>query len=443
MLDVLFLSVWFSILIFSVFLFRFSKKSILSPSVISILFGFIVLFQYLGFPILHFKLDDYRAEFVTDSTLTIWLFFVNSLTLLFLLIGYIFSSKSVSTKKKKKARLIKTSKRIPLETLLSTIIIFFSSFSVFLVYVHSVGLSNLVISKVIAGSNIGVMNLARSEMTNAFSGRYHWYKVFMNDLLFISSASLFLISKARPKFLFSCFSFFSILVCIFSSFITGEKAKIVDFFLVMLISATISKRNPRFNIKSILFSSILLISVLSGSYAVFMGIGSFSSAISSIVSRVLTGQIQPGYHYLEFFPQVEDYLLGRSFPNPAGIFQFKPYNLTQEIMAWVNPMEEKLGITGSMPTFFWGELYANFGFLSIPIGAFLTGFYLQFLDMIISASNRFNPLTAAFSAWIMVHFKDLAMTGISAFIIDFYLVICCIIILGCRFLFKQIILVKI
>ena len=47
-----------------------------------------------------------------------------------------------------------------------------------------------------------------------------------------------------------------------------------------------------------------------------MNIESLNSALFSVFSRTFTGQIQPAYHYLEFFPEIEPFLLGRSMTNP-------------------------------------------------------------------------------------------------------------------------------
>ena len=40
---------------------------------------------------------------------------------------------------------------------------------------------------------------------------------------------------------------------------------------------------------------------------------------ASTVSRAFAGSIQPAYHYLEFFPEVQGYLMGDSFPSRRSL----------------------------------------------------------------------------------------------------------------------------
>tara|TARA_B100001057_G_C22530472_1_gene825570 strand:- start:257 stop:772 length:516 start_codon:yes stop_codon:yes gene_type:complete len=150
-------------------------------------------------------------------------------------------------------------------------------------------------------------------------------------------------------------------------------------------------------------------------------------ALESIFKRILTGSLLPGYYYLEYFPKMEDFILGRSMPNPANLFPFEPYNLTQEISLWAYPEDRKAGISGSMPAFFWGEFYANFGVISALIGSLLIGFFLRFVDYAIDKRGK-NPLIIALSAWVIMHFAELSSTGFSSYLIDIYLIFSCLII---------------
>ena len=96
-------------------------------------------------------------------------------------------------------------------------------------------------------------------------------------------------------------------------------------------------------------------------YVYFKGSSSIWVGIQSGISRITTGQMSGLYHYLDIIPDQVDYLLGRSLPNPRGIFPWEHYRLTVEVMNIVHKGLAEQGIVGSMPTFFWGEMYANFG----------------------------------------------------------------------------------
>lgn len=123
------------------------------------------------------------------------------------------------------------------------------------------------------------------------------------------------------------------------------------------------------------------------------------------------------YHYLIIFPDQVDYLFGRSFPNPGGIFPWEPYRLTVEVMNIVNPRLAELGIVGSMPTFFWGEMYANFGYLGILIPPFFVGYVVYAINVLIFRLPM-SPLTLAIFVWALLHIKNISGTGLSGYIIN-------------------------
>jgi hypothetical protein len=157
-----------------------------------------------------------------------------------------------------------------------------------------------------------------------------------------------------------------------------------------------------------------------------MGDADISAGIWSIFSRGLTGSLQPIYHYLEFFPKHQNWLYGITFPNPGGIFPFTPYNLTVEVMNFVQPEHYDSGIVGTMPAIYWGELFANFGYLGVFVLSPWVGFLLYLINWVVYRLD-FDPLNSALFAWMLVHYKNLSLTSISMFIIDFNLVVILII----------------
>jgi hypothetical protein len=136
----------------------------------------------------------------------------------------------------------------------------------------------------------------------------------------------------------------------------------------------------------------------------------------------LTGQMHALYHYLEIFPEQISFLWGRSFPNPGGFLPFEPFQLTKELSSIVNPGNELKGVVGSMPTIYWGEMYANFSYLGIIIPPFFIGYFLYWLNTIIFRLPM-TPLVLSFFIWIILHYKNLAVTSLSSFLIDTTMVI--------------------
>jgi hypothetical protein len=106
--------------------------------------------------------------------------------------------------------------------------------------------------------------------------------------------------------------------------------------------------------------------------------------------------------------------------NPMSIFPFESYNIAQEVMAWYNDSQLVTGIVGSMPTIFWGELYANFGFYGIIFFTPIIGFILYVIDVYVSAF-KLTPASIALYVWLCMYFFNLNGTGITNYLFDIYL----------------------
>ena len=112
--------------------------------------------------------------------------------------------------------------------------------------------------------------------------------------------------------------------------------------------------------------------------------------------------------------------MGKTFPNPGLIFPYEPVTITQEAMAWHNSNEASLGIVGSLPAMFWVEAYVNFGSFSILIVSFLLGFFLYSLNIFFTQFKP-NPIVISLFVWLILFFKDLAISFFSDFFISIFL----------------------
>jgi len=113
--------------------------------------------------------------------------------------------------------------------------------------------------------------------------------------------------------------------------------------------------------------------------------------------------------------------MGASMPNPGGLLPVDHYRLTVEVMNWIKPDMFEKGVVGSAPTIFWGELYANFGVAGVAIVPVFVGIlvYAMTCSARLIASS---PVRIGFLVWLILHYKGLALTGVSGFMPDFYLV---------------------
>ncbi len=224
--------------------------------------------------------------------------------------------------------------------------------------------------------------------------------------------------QQKNSLLRNFFLIISLLTLSFALLMSGQKGPITDLIFGVGIALVIIKNRSIISLKIISIIGIILLALIVPLYYLFMDSSDFFTAFTSVFSRTLTGQLQPVYVYLEYFPLHRDFLLGATFPNPGGIFPFEPVVITQEIMEWYN--QNQNGVVGSMPTIFWVEAYINFGFLGLIFIPILLGFFLYGINIFILKIQH-NPATLGFYIWMIIFYKNLSGTFFSGFIISIYL----------------------
>jgi oligosaccharide repeat unit polymerase len=434
--QILFLSAWFIIPFLWFYVLNFGRMRIMFLSLPSFVVISIFIFQYVGFPILYFGLDEYRAEFVTDQVLIYKAWLGTSISTLLICMGA-----SLGSFLLKPLGYFKVMNRI--EVLKNKYIkerVYFVGFfcvGILFFYISKVGWENIALVAVLNGSSNSEIAIARSLMGNDFGSGYHWYNFFMRNCLVFVLLILISIKLQGTQNVSEIYIYIIILAAILSLVMATEKGLVVDFLMAISFVYILSKRKGIVPIFVVLYFILFVFLILIVFYIYFMGDSSISAGIWSIFSRGLTGSLQPIYHYLEFFPSHQNWLYGSSFPNPGGIFPFTPYNLTVELMNFVQPEHYGSGVVGTMPAIYWGELYVNFGYLGVLIISPFVGLVLYFINWFVYRLN-FNPLNTALFAWLLVHYKNLSLTSLSMFVIDFnlFLIILTYLIIKIRFVNK-------
>ena len=433
--SILFTALFLMIPVFWAGLLRFSGVRLLTISIPGILMAFILIFQYIGYPILFFHLDDYFAVMIPEKTI-IWQMFLWSIySITMILTGFVVARKMLGP-------LHLPKKYNPFhDSFLRSIFIeryvlyalFGVSVAVLVLYISKVGIDNLAVLAAfgLVNPNISSEEL-RSAMGNAFEGKYHWYELFMRDFLSIVSFAFFahwLICRKRIPLLFFLVSF---PIVGFSMIMATEKGPLFWYLISLLLIYIIIRRGGHFPLRLTSLLALIGLLIIGLMFVYFKGSPSIWAGIQTGLSRVVNGQMTGLYHYLIIFPEQVDYLLFKSFPNPLGIFPWESYRLTVEVMNIVNPHLESMGIVGSMPTFFWGEMYANFGYLGILIPPFFVGYVVYAINIYIFRLPM-SPLVLAFFISILDSIKDISGTGLSGYIINvrgFIIVVCILAILG-------------
>lgn len=421
--DLLFCIAWLGLPAAWFFFLRVARVDIGKISIPSVLMLFVFITQYVGIPLLYFKLDAYRSQEVSDPMLILKLFGLSSVVITLLIAGFVLARYMLGTNFAS-SRLTKYHDYTYRSSSLDFAIGFIFSLIGFIVlcaYIRVIGFSNIALANIVGlGSSGESSTLLRSNMGNSFDGRYYLYKFFMRDLLIVGSYIVFISYLGRSS-KFRLFTFLiSFVICSLSVLMATEKEPFVLYLLGLVFCYLMVRTSGRYFFGKLFPVFVIFAISVPLIYALFMGAGSFLDGLFQAISRVLTGQIQPLYHYLEIFPNQVDYLLGASMPNPRGVFPFDHYNLSVEVMNIVQPWHLDAGVVGTMPTFFWGELYANFGLVGVVLFPSFVGFsvclFADILDRL-----RPTPIVVSFVVWLILHIKNLSATAISNYLFDFYL----------------------
>ena len=382
---------------------------------------FIFAFSYFGFPILWFGLDSYRSYEVNDKDIIFGIFLHTAFSISFLIIGFfigkvLLGSLQIREIYKSKLSYYKSEHRI---TYLFYFFLFLICCTALMSYVNAVGFENLAFLVAIGFLSEGNITELRSSSTNAFNN-YHWYKLFMIELMLAVTLFFFSLSLCQKNYFRNIVMALSILVCSFALLMSGEKGQIVEIILGLFLVYCLTRNSGKFSVKNMVIFSFIGALTVFPIYYLLMESGSSFEALTGIVSRITTGQLQPMYVYFEYVPDYRDFLMGKTFPNPGLIFPYEPVTITQEAMAWYNPVEASQGIVGSLPAMFWVEAYVNFGSFSILIVSFLLGLFLYSLNIFFTQFKP-NPIVISLFVWLILFYKDLAVSFFSDFFISIFL----------------------
>ena len=417
-IDVLFSILFLLLPIYFYLQLRLAGYRLLTINIVPIASIGLFLFSYLGLLPLYFQWDEYRvATGITDKLLVFKILLISGGAISCFLWGVIIWQKALSTQNK--SLILFKMRRVKSIEVLLLLLLLLLALAVLIIYLSKIDQPAIMVA-IKEGAKAG--SVARSKMGNDFIGKYHWYKLFMNDLLHFVSFALFASWLLSHKKWIGGLFFISFVQCTFVTTMAIEKAPFAYYLVGLFMVVILIRCNGKIPVKSVLKLTFSIIFFLMIFYVFFMGSGSILSAFSSVLSRAFSGSIAPAYFYLEYFPEHQDYLLGRTFPNPGGVFPYTPVRYTVEVMSWKFPHLQEIGVIGSAPMAFWGEAYANFGLLGIPIISLVIGggFYLVGYML-----HKIQPtaIWVGFYVWLILLFKDVSVTGFSQFLFNPYLIL--------------------
>ncbi|MPW26970.1 O-antigen polysaccharide polymerase Wzy [Alkalibaculum sp. M08DMB] len=381
-------------------------------SIGSVVYYSLIIFAFIGYPAIYYKIIPYYVNSgLTNNLIISKMFIISSLVIIQFFLGYYVCSKyidrfRIKVNKSNVAKIQELSKSLWL-------IIFITCIGVLIYYLGRV--PNIALFEAIKGSTSIEIAQSRSEMTNAFD-KYHRFRLFFKTILpFMSTISLLEMIRTKKKFWILSFIISFISVC-FALLIDTQKAPII-WYVISIVAVILVYYNRKIDLKFLIKITILMLVVLFISYIVFMGSKIHIETVISPIRRGLTGQIIPFYHYIEIFPDLIPFQYGKTFPNPRSIFPFENFNYTVEIANIVNKQRE--GITSSVPTAFWGELWINFGWYGIFVIPIIFGAFVYVLHYIFNRNRERTTIEIALMVWVALELKNLAFTGFSGYLFPF------------------------
>lgn len=361
-----------------------NKKSIIIPYIVSYL-----IINYLGILILYFNLDDYRIYLgVTDRNIVLLIFIYSIISSWIIILTHgLF--------------VIKNNSQIKENTSSFKMHCIGLFFVVILLLIYLLNLEQVaLIEAILANDNVHEL---RSKMGND-NDSSHWIRLLINVYL-VYFGFYFNIKFEKNNFIRLILNIF----VIFFLMLTTSKFPAI-LYLVCLFSLSIRKNNLDY--KKIMKLAIVLVLSISLMYIYFTNINNIGSLVKASVSRILTGSIAPSYFYISYILEDNDFLYGKSLPNPAGILPFNSISISVFIMDWW--FNSNTSIVGSSPTAYWAEAYVNFGLIGIIIFSFILGGVVSIIDRYVN--NIKSTHTEAMYAFFVGFVISFNLTGFSEII---------------------------
>lgn len=415
-MDLFFILLFVTLPIISFIFMHVSGFNLLRISPIQLILTFMFVFGFIGTLPLYFKLDDvFVNNGVIDKFIVFQVMLFTGISMIMVVSGALLAKFLTGEKAiVNKFKIIKyNNNEIFIYSFLFIIVIF-------VLYLYLDKIPKIALFVALLGSPLEA-SILRSNMGNAFEG-YHWYSVIIHGLSNIITFSLFALYLVKKNIKNLTFFIVSFGVSVFTSVMSIEKGPVLWLLIGLSMVFLIVKNQGVISIRLILINIVILI--IFGVFMVFIfsEYNSIEKSFIAFISRAFAGSIEPAYHFLFLFPNYENFVYGKTFNNPGGIFPFEPYSYATKVSEYLSPELSEIGVVGSMPTIFWGEAYINFGVFGVFFISFFMGFFIFFIDIIISCFKD-TILKIGFYVWMLLHYKDLSKSGFSSFLIDFDFII--------------------
>lgn len=265
-------------------------------------------------------------------------------------------------------------------------------FAILLLYVRQVG--TLPIMQAIAGgfSTVEIAQ-AREESLKLIAGRIRYVYSGVRDMVFPYTTILLLAFAMASRELWHRILFcLSFLGTAFFSVSTAAKSPIASVIMMLLVARLLLKGEKLSTVKGLFFliaivaAPLLIVAVIYGFAA------DFGRIVNAIAQRIFHVPCDVLFYYFAYFPEHENFLLGRTMPVVNKFYDEGYFDITNTIYLFGNP--HSLIQTGSANGAYVGFLWADFGWVGVIVGSVVLGMLLQGLQLMILRQPKSGPSIA-------------------------------------------------
>lgn len=269
----------------------------------------------------------------------------------------------------------------------------FSFYLLFLVlFLHILGVKHAILSSMISGSDLLSTRLGNKYISNAPN-----FLLTNLRFIYIILAGFLAVNFSNKSISFYN-KFFVFVLIVYASSLTGDKAPIINCFLIFIIGYFYSL-GDKINFTKILKYSlpVLFVSLATIFYLIRVQFENLSvyETFEYILLRTSSGQMMGAYEQLDLKIQGFDYIW-RSVPFANFFIDYKEYSKDLMLNTW--GYYKSYSEVGVMNSYFIGEAYAIGGYFLLFISPFIVGFnYCLSLYVMIYIMHRFFKLDKGFS----------------------------------------------
>ncbi len=259
----------------------------------------------------------------------------------------------------------------------------------------------------------------------------HWL-IFGTMLLKFSTYISFIYAYLKKTWKWKILFISLFILTLFIVSIPGTKARIIIFFMELILIkffldyqkwASLKKSIKKLYFRYILIGLVIIIPVIFILFGVFTEEPSF--VIKVISERIFLNQIGGLYHILNLYPENLDFLYGKGFVNPGGILPFKPVFVGEQMARYLVPESVEAKTFLGMNTIFFGDAYANFGWLGAILSLIIAAIVIQTMNILFIKYFKKNAITLSLYIILMVGWARAVFTDLNILLmwgaVDYYL----------------------